>query len=252
MALVETESLVLKSFNLAEADKIVVFFSREHGVVRGVAKGAKRLNSKFGSALEPFTYARITYFQKEVLELVSLQRAEIIRSYFAAASDPDFLSQFSYLSDLLLAVSPPHDPNETLFRMVRSCLEASDMGPGVLPFVVLYFELWLLRLSGFSPDWSACDVCSRRLDVDENAALSATFHVVCRDCQRATAATMVRANQRQFFTLARRLSPADFCSTVSKDRADVAGLSEILRRIFSRAIGREVVGEAFAETYNSR
>ena len=55
MSLIETESLVIKSYNLAEADRIVVFLTREHGMVRGVAKGAKRLKSKFGSSLEPFS-----------------------------------------------------------------------------------------------------------------------------------------------------------------------------------------------------
>ena len=64
MALIETESLVLKSYNLAEADKIVVLLTHDHGVVRGVAKGAKRLKSKFGSGLEPFSVVHSTYFQK--------------------------------------------------------------------------------------------------------------------------------------------------------------------------------------------
>ena len=56
MSLIETESIILRSYNLAEADKIVVLLTRDHGVVRGVAKGAKRLKSKFGSGLEPFYF----------------------------------------------------------------------------------------------------------------------------------------------------------------------------------------------------
>ena len=55
MSLLETEGLVLKTYNLAEADRIVVFLTHGHGLVRGVAKGAKRLKSKFGSSLEPYT-----------------------------------------------------------------------------------------------------------------------------------------------------------------------------------------------------
>ena len=74
MPLIETESLVLKSYNLAESDKIVVLLTREHGVVRGVAKGAKRLKSKFGSGLEPFSVVMATYFEKESSELVRFKR----------------------------------------------------------------------------------------------------------------------------------------------------------------------------------
>src|SRR3954453_9040188 len=104
MPLIETESIVLKSYNLAEADRIVVLLTHDHGVVRGVAKGAKRLKSRFGSGLEPFSEVRATYFQKENIELVSLQSSELIRSNFEMASEPDFLQKFSYLSDLLISL----------------------------------------------------------------------------------------------------------------------------------------------------
>src|SRR5437016_8295193 len=117
MPLIETESIVLKSYNLAEADRIVVLLTRDHGIVRGVAKGAKRLKSRFGSGLEPFSEVLATYFQKDNLELVSLQQTDLIRSNFAVAADPDFLQKFSYLADLLISVLPPHDPSETLYRM---------------------------------------------------------------------------------------------------------------------------------------
>src|SRR5215211_5429436 len=101
MPLVESESLVLKSYSLAEADRIVVFFTRDHGIVRGVAKGAKRLKSRYGSSLEPFSTVNLTYFQKEDRELVSIQQVELLRSFFAHASDPESLSTFAYFADML-------------------------------------------------------------------------------------------------------------------------------------------------------
>src|SRR5688500_1642983 len=129
MPVVETESLVLKSYNLAEADRIVVFLTHDHGVVRGVAKGAKRLKSRFGSGLEPFSVVRLTYFHKEVHELVSVQKVELVQSNFTAAGNPDFLQKFSYRTELLISLSPPHDPDETLYRMVRACIDAASLDP---------------------------------------------------------------------------------------------------------------------------
>src|SRR5688572_21186994 len=120
MPLFETESLVLKSYNLAESDKIVVLLTRDHGVVRGVAKGAKRLKSKFGSALEPFSIVLAEYFQKDSSELVAIQKADLISSNFRSAGNPDFLQKFSYLIEVLIALSPPNDPDETLYRMVKA------------------------------------------------------------------------------------------------------------------------------------
>ncbi len=251
MALVETESLILKSYNLAEADKIVVLLTHDHGVVRGVAKGAKRLKSKFGSGLEPFTAVRVTYFQKEVLELVSIQKVELTRSYFAAASDPDFLNKFSYLADLLIIFSPPHDPNETLFRMVNACLQTADKTPECLLSIGVYFELWLLRLSGFLPDWSRCNICGRELDASETADLSANFHLTCTRCRRASGASIVTGRNRQIFAMARRASPAEFSVATADDNGELKELSRLLKRILSQAIGREINGERVASNNNS-
>ncbi len=78
MGLVETEGLILKTYSFAEADKIVVLLTQNEGLVRGVAKGAKRLKSKFGGGLEPFSIVQISYFQKEERELVSVRQLELV------------------------------------------------------------------------------------------------------------------------------------------------------------------------------
>ena len=91
MGLIETEGIILKTYSLAEADKIVVLLTQSQGLVRGVAKGAKRLKSRFGGGLEPFSVISLTYFQKEERELVSISHVELIQSYFESASNPSFL-----------------------------------------------------------------------------------------------------------------------------------------------------------------
>ena len=85
MAVIETEGLILKSYSLAEADKIIVLLTQHQGLVRGVAKGAKRLKSKFGGALEPFSIVQVEYFQKEERELVSIRQIELLKSFFESA-----------------------------------------------------------------------------------------------------------------------------------------------------------------------
>src|SRR6267143_846888 len=82
MPSLETDALVLRTYNFGEADKIVVCLTRGAGLIRGVAKGCRKLKSRFGAALEPFTVARLTYYQKENQELVSLSQAEIVKSHF--------------------------------------------------------------------------------------------------------------------------------------------------------------------------
>ncbi|MBP6004764.1 MAG: DNA repair protein RecO [Pyrinomonadaceae bacterium] len=243
MSLIETESLILKSYNLAEADKIVVLFTHDHGVVRGVAKGAKRLKSKFGSGLEPFSIIKVTYFEKEVVELVSIQKVELVKSYFRAASDPDFLHKFSYLSDILLALSPPHDPNETLYRMVKACLETADNDLSSLLAVGVYFEMWLLRLNGLMPDWAHCGECRRTFDEAESADLTANYHLLCVNCRRSASPIAFDGRHREIISAVQRTSPADFAKKFAGSKKELDDLSIVLKRLLSHAIGREIAAE---------
>jgi DNA repair protein RecO (recombination protein O) len=242
MPLFETESIVLKSFNLAEADRIVVFLTRDHGVVRGVAKGAKRLKSRFGSTLEPFSTVQLSYFQKEDRELVSIQNVELVASCFDKASDLAFLQTFSYISELLIAFVPPHDPNETLYRMVKACVDLDSGGDDGLAAVVVYFELWLLRLGGYLPDWTRCRECGRVFSKDEPASLQTTFALFCARCQRSSGGPKVLPVHRELYSGVQKLSPAAFVRFAAEHPAAVEETSAVMKRIAAHVIGREVVG----------
>lgn len=243
MPLVETESLVLKSYNLAEADKIVVLLTRDHGLVRGVAKGAKRLKSKFGSGLEPFSIVQVTFLQKENLELVNVQKVELLRSNFAAAGDPDFLQKFSYLGDLLTSFLPPHEPNEKIYRMARACVETAVADASCLVPTGVYFELWLVRLAGYLPDWSRCSECGRELAQNEEANIQTNFHALCPRCRRASSNRVLSGDHRAIIAATTRLSPTDFAA-FAVGRADELGfLSSLLKALISQSLGREITGE---------
>ena len=236
----ETESLVLKSYNLAEADRIVVFFTRDQGMVRGVAKGAKRLKSRFGSTLELFSTVNLSYFQKEDRELVSIQTVELTKSCFAEASSPEFLNTFSYIADLLMSFVPPHDPHETLYRMTKACLAAASENPGDLDSVKLYFELWLLRLGGYLPDWSTCDICKRTFTANESTRIQASFHLRCRNCGKTNNSDVIDPGHREVFYNVQKLSPIEFIEFVSGKPDQVTEVSKALKHILSQVIGREV------------
>lgn len=245
MPLFETESLVLRSYNLAEADRIIVFFTKEHGVIRGVAKGVKRLKSKFGSMLEPFSIVDLEYFQKEDRELVSIQNVELVRSAFAAASDPARLNTYSYIADLLLAFAPPHDPNETLYRMVKACIDIEAEDDGDHDAVKLYFEIWMLRLAGYLPEWTHCSRCKRVFTDIESAYLTTGFHLTCGTCHRTNADQMLSPLHRTVFHNVQKLAPPAFLELAQGHTDAVKEISAIMKRIISGALGKDV---SMAET----
>jgi DNA repair protein RecO (recombination protein O) len=241
MSLRQTEAIVIKSYSLSEADRIVVFFTREFGLVRGVAKGAKRLQSKFGSTLEPFSTVNLEYFQKEERELVSIQSVDLVQSRFSIAADPDFLNAYSYIGDLLTDFALPHDADEKLYRMIAACLSAGR-SEADLAAVVLYFELWLLRLSGFLPDWSRCENCRSQIDpLSENFVVPG-FHLQCSNCRHSYVLSTVRAADLETFQNIQRMPPADFAIFASGRIGSIEVLSNILKRLIAQALGREVAG----------
>lgn len=243
MPIYESESLVLKSHNLAEADRIVVFFTRVHGVVRGVAKGAKRLNSRFGSLLEPFTIVNLEYFEKEERELVSIRHVDLVRSFFDEASNPAVLHTYSYIADLLIAFVPPRDANEKLYRMIKACVESGGNTTVELAAIRLYFELWLLRLGGYLPDWSSCDECKQSFGINESANVKADFHLLCERCKKVRSHTVLSASDLETFQNALKLSPREFLEFAAARTDELASVSAVLKRIIASVLGREVAGE---------
>ncbi|MCU1267753.1 MAG: repair protein RecO [Acidobacteria bacterium] len=192
MAITETEALVLRSYNLAEADKIVVCLTRSSGLVRAVAKGSRRIKNRFGAALEPFTLVNLTYYQKENQELGSMRQAEIVKSHFNLFRDPDVLTGLAYIGDLVVEFSPPHQTNDKLYRMVNACLEAIAADPQDLQSILRYFEVWILRLEGFLPDLRRCAECGRSLTEEGGILLSRELELLCASCAQGRGEVLSR------------------------------------------------------------
>jgi DNA repair protein RecO (recombination protein O) len=151
MPLYTTEALILRTYALGETDRIVVFLTRDRGKKRGVAKNAKRSRRRFGGALEPMTSGRVGYIERERRDLVHLSYVEPLRSPLTVARG-EALVYVAYFADLIDQWAPEADPNEPLFRLGVSMVEA--MAAGVAPdLLARYFEHWLLRLQGiYQPD----------------------------------------------------------------------------------------------------
>src|SRR5215468_9087784 len=169
MPVYTADALILRTYKLGEADRIVVFLTRDRGKKRGVAKGARRPRSRFAAALEPMTEARVAYFEKERRELVGLNYAEPVRSPMALTMksegptsegsakagpygmSPEALGYIGYFAELLDEWAQEADADDRLFRLGASMLDALSAGAPVEP-LARYFEYWLLRLQGVYPE----------------------------------------------------------------------------------------------------
>ena len=149
MPLYSADALILRTYKLGEADRIVVFLTRDRGKKRGVAKGARRPKSNFVGALEPLTHARVAYFEKERRELVNLNYSEASRSALSSGTI-EGLGCAAYFAELIDEWAAESHEDERLYRLGVSMVDAIATGVPSEP-LTRYFEYWLLSLQGVYP-----------------------------------------------------------------------------------------------------
>lgn len=171
MPLKDSEAIVLRTYPMREADLLVTLFTRVEGKVRGVARSAKKSKRRFGGALEPLTYVRAYYADRERQELSRLDACEVIASPLAEEVTYARAVALGHLAELLDELLPDREANDAVFRLTLSVLDVIRGDNVWMP--VTYFELWLTRLMGFLPELSECIVCGAALNGSR-----AFFHVL--------------------------------------------------------------------------
>jgi DNA repair protein RecO (recombination protein O) len=189
-----SESFILQSWPFREGDLVVSFLTRDQGKVRGVARRARRPKSGFGSGFERLSHVKLSYFQKENRELVSIDGIELLQSQFAVVSDFTAACALDYLAEVSEQILPAMEPSEKHFRLLAAVLEHMRGGePGAIWRGVTYFSLWAVRLAGFLPELEACSECGIALDSSESPErmFYSRFRngLMCVNCKRTASST---------------------------------------------------------------
>src|SRR5438477_13135765 len=162
MALKESEAIILRTYPLREADLLVTLFTRAEGKVRGVARSAKKSKRRFGGALEPLTYVRVHYEDREQQELARLDSCEVLESPLTTEVTYPRAVALGHVAELLDELLPDREANDAVFRLALSVLAQLRGNEFWLPLA--YFELWMARLMGYLPELSECLACGRTLN----------------------------------------------------------------------------------------
>ena len=162
MALKESEAIVLRTYPLRESDLLVTLFTRMEGKVKGVARAAMKSRRRFGGALEPLTYVRAFYDDREGQELARLDSCEVIESPLASEVSYPRAVALAHVAELLDELMPDREASDAVFRLSLAVLQ--ELRGPALWMPLTYFELWMTRLMGFLPEFSECVVCGRSFD----------------------------------------------------------------------------------------
>lgn len=179
MALYRDHAVVLRSWKLGEADRIISLHTHDHGKVRGVAKGVRRTKSKFGARLEPLSHVSVQLYRGRG-DLDTITQVETVDRFGSLRDDPDRFARAEAVLEAVDQVSQDREPDRVLHVMLVRALRTLNEKDS--PLVVAAFFLKLLAHEGLQPELHLCVDCGsaeqlESFDFDDGG-------VRCRDHRR--------------------------------------------------------------------
>lgn len=186
MAIVKAEGIVLRTMKMGETSKLLTLFTREHGALKLVAKGARSSKTRFGAALEPLTVIQIVYYHKESRDLQLLSAADIVETFQALAADLEKWGFACACGELILRTHPGVEATPRLYPILLDSLRAMNHEDSNARACFWGLEMKLLGVLGLAPNLRRCLKCGR------SASGFVNFHVarggfVCEKCERGAA-----------------------------------------------------------------
>src|SRR5919109_3671056 len=160
----KTKAIVLRSFRLGEADRVLHLYTLERGRVGAIAKGVRKTKSRFGARLEPFSHAELLLHEGRG-ELHTVRGAELVRAHDRSRTDGYRLAVGHIGLEAMLRLFVEQEANAAAFHALTRFLDVLDGVETRLPAqpalepLVLSFQLKLLWLSGYLPHLAGCAAC---------------------------------------------------------------------------------------------
>lgn len=235
MSTYESEAIVLRHYTLSDADRIVVLVTREHGKVRGTARGLKKLKSHLAASLEPLNHVRVTFWARQESELCRITGCEKIHAYLGRKSTLEQFFAYNYFAEIIDVCVQENNPNYLLFRLFLAVLRAGE-SVGVSESLVRYFELWTLRLNGLLPEYDYCSGCHKYVSGIGFYAAPDTGQGYCSECHSGHG-VRVRAAATEVLRSILAFTPEQFLSTPFP--ADVANdVERLIQHLFDLHLQR--------------
>lgn len=181
MGLGRSAAVVIGSFPLGESDRVVSFFSRDFGRVRGVARAARRIKSRFGGSLELFTLGQLVFFDTGRSELVRIDHFDVTHPFAALREDLGRLGEAAWVVEIVARTTGERDRQPALYGLLVRALRAMEEATRP-PRVAACFGVRCLDLLGHRPRLDRCLECGREYPFPHPAL--GEGGVVCEACTR--------------------------------------------------------------------
>ncbi|MBM4055932.1 MAG: DNA repair protein RecO [Planctomycetes bacterium] len=174
MSTLKTDAITLGRTDYSDASQIIIFYTRDYGKIHVIAKGFKRTSGKYNSkAIDLLTHYRIIFIKKEHSTLHTLTDAVLQNSYPLFRKDLDTYFKVSYMAELINEFTEKNDPSEPLFDLFLNTLNHISADTTNATIWLLAFELKMLNILGYLPEWAHCIQCKKSIQQQERVSFYA-------------------------------------------------------------------------------
>ena len=156
-----TEAVIFKTTPFSEADLIVTAFTLDYGLVNAFAKSSRKIKSRFGSSLEPLTYAKISFWGREESTLPRLTQSDIIKPFQSLRERSGHFFRVMEIIELTLGLLAEREINRECFHLLITTLNRIENGRSENGevFNTILYKLRLLDMVGYGPRLEGCARC---------------------------------------------------------------------------------------------
>ncbi|WP_344987280.1 DNA repair protein RecO [Enteractinococcus fodinae] len=176
-----TRGIVLRTYKLAEADRIIVVLTAERGQIRAVAKGVRRTSSKFGSTLEPFMHTRMQLVPRRNMDIIV--QTETIHPYgMMLTNDYDSFGAASAMVETAEQLTRDEDVagGTAHYQLLHGAIAALARRAAAPKMLLTSYLLRALTIAGWAPTFDECSKCG--IEGPHNWLSVSLGGVVCDDC----------------------------------------------------------------------
>ncbi len=178
-----TDAINLKSYNLSESDKIIVMYSKEKGLIKGVAKGVKKTKSKLGARMDMLVANKLMLHKGRNLDTIC--QAEALNTFRKTRENMDKIFYSMYVTEIVTNFGVEDDPCSAdiytlLYKALEHIADASSKVEIIL--TVIKFQLKMMQVSGFGIELDRCLVCGCLIDNKSMYFSQKHGGVICENC----------------------------------------------------------------------
>lgn len=178
-----TDAINLKAYNLSESDKIVLMYSKDKGLIRGVAKGIKKTKSKLGARMDLLVANTVMLHKGKNLNTIC--QAECLNTFHKTRNDLDKIFYSMYITEVISNFGIEEDPcSENIYNLLYKALESVSQAENKTEILltVIKFQLKIMTETGFSVEFNKCLHCGKQVDNETIYFISDLGGIVCENC----------------------------------------------------------------------